>query len=92
MSSHPLTWLEVFTDTPLAGNGLAVVHGADGVPDATMQAFARETKLSETTFVQGAAEAGYRNRIWTVTDEVPFAGHPSPGTAVAVALERGTRT
>lgn len=91
MSTHPYTLLDVFTATPLAGNGLAVVHAADGLPDATMHAFARETKLSETTFVQTSAAPGadYRNRIWTITEEVPFAGHPSLGTAVAVALERG---
>lgn len=90
MSMHPYTLLDVFTDTPLEGNGLAVVHAADGVDDATMFAFAKETKLSETTFVQTATEAAdYRNRIWTITEEVPFAGHPSLGTAVAVALERG---
>jgi trans-2,3-dihydro-3-hydroxyanthranilate isomerase len=56
-----------------------------------MLAFARETKLMETTFVQSATEpsANYRNRIWTVAEELPFAGHPSLGTAVAVALQRG---
>jgi trans-2,3-dihydro-3-hydroxyanthranilate isomerase len=56
-----------------------------------MLAFARETRLSETTFVQSATEAGadYRNRIWTVSQELPFAGHPSLGTAVAVARARG---
>jgi trans-2,3-dihydro-3-hydroxyanthranilate isomerase len=56
-----------------------------------MLAFARETKLMETTFVQPADADGadYRNRIWTVAEEVPFAGHPSLGTAVAVALQRG---
>jgi trans-2,3-dihydro-3-hydroxyanthranilate isomerase len=56
-----------------------------------MLAFARETKLMETTFVQPATVPGadYRNRIWTISDELPFAGHPSLGTAVAVALERG---
>lgn len=63
------------------------MQGADGVDDATMGAFARETRLSETTFVQSATvdAADYRNRIWTVGGEVPFAGHPSLGTAVAVA-------
>src|SRR6185295_7883396 len=83
--------LDVFTDRPLAGNGLAVVHDAAGVSDDVMLAFARETKLMETTFVQPADAAGadYRNRIWTVAEEVPFAGHPSLGTAVAVALQRG---
>ena len=55
-----------------------------------MLAFARETRMSETTFVQspGQAEADYRNRIWMVRGEVPFAGHPSLGTAVAVAIAR----
>lgn len=91
MGAHPLTWLDVFTDTPLAGNALAVVHDADGLDDATMQAFARETRLSETTFVQvpQADAADYRNRIFTLAGELPFAGHPSLGTAVAVAAVRG---
>lgn len=67
------------------------MQDADGVDDATMGAFARETRLSETTFVQAATAGGadYRNRIWTVGGEVPFAGHPSLGTAVAVAHRRG---
>jgi trans-2,3-dihydro-3-hydroxyanthranilate isomerase len=69
---------------------VAVVHGADAVDDATMLAFARETRLSETTFVQTAdGSADYVNRIFTVVAELPFAGHPSLGTAVAVARERG---
>jgi len=70
-----------------------VVHDADGVDDATMHAFARETRLSETTFVQTATQDGadYRNRIWMTTRELPFAGHPSLGTAVAVARARGER-
>ena len=90
-SGLPLTWLDVFSATPLAGNPLAVVHDAGGLDDATMLAFARETGLSETTFVQPATEAGagYRMRIWTVNGELPFAGHPSLGTAVAVAAARG---
>jgi trans-2,3-dihydro-3-hydroxyanthranilate isomerase len=56
-----------------------------------MLAFARETRLSETTFVQSptAEGADYRNRIWMMRGELPFAGHPSTGTAVAVALARG---
>jgi trans-2,3-dihydro-3-hydroxyanthranilate isomerase len=81
----------VFTDVPLAGNQLAVVHDADGVDDDTMLAFARETKLAETTFVQTANVDGadYRNRIFCMAGEMPFAGHPSLGTAVAVARARG---
>lgn len=90
---RPYAVLDVFTDVPLAGNALAVVHDADGLDDETMLAFARETRLSETTFVQSATVAGadYRNRIFTVAGEVPFAGHPSLGTAVAVARARGER-
>jgi trans-2,3-dihydro-3-hydroxyanthranilate isomerase len=69
------------------------VHDADGVEEETMLRFARETRLSETTFVQSASVEGadYRNRIWTIGGEVPFAGHPSLGTAVAVARRRGER-
>jgi trans-2,3-dihydro-3-hydroxyanthranilate isomerase len=90
---HRLTWLDVFTSRPLAGNGLAVVHDADDVDDPAMLGFARETRLSETTFVQTPTEDGadYRNRIWMTTRELPFAGHPSLGTAVAVAIARGDR-
>ncbi len=88
---HPVIWLDVFTSTPLTGNQLAVVLDADDVTDATMLAFARETRYSETTFVQTATEPGadYRNRIWTMPGEIVFAGHPSLGTAVAVARARG---
>jgi trans-2,3-dihydro-3-hydroxyanthranilate isomerase len=91
--ARPLTWLDVFTATPMTGNGLAVVHDADDLDEATMLAFARETDLSETTFVQTATEAGadYRNRIFTPGGELDFAGHPSLGTAVAVARARGER-
>jgi trans-2,3-dihydro-3-hydroxyanthranilate isomerase len=91
---RPVTWLDVFTSVPLTGNQLAVVHDADGIDDETMLAFARETRLSETTFVQSATQAGadYRNRIFAAPHELPFAGHPSLGTAVAVARARGERT
>jgi trans-2,3-dihydro-3-hydroxyanthranilate isomerase len=89
-----LTWIDVFTRTPLTGNGLAVVHDADALDAAAMQRIARETNQSETTFVQAATRAGadYRNRIFTVAEELPFAGHPSLGTAVAVAHARGLST
>jgi trans-2,3-dihydro-3-hydroxyanthranilate isomerase len=88
---RPFFWLDVFTEQPLEGNGLAVVLEADSVSAETMLAFAREVGLSESTFVQTADQSGadYRNRIWTVSDEIPFAGHPSLGTAVAVAIDRG---
>ena len=89
--THPITWLDVFAERPLAGNGLAVVGDADDVSDETMLALARETRLSETTFVQSTETEGadYRNRIWDSHEELPFAGHPSLGTAVAVARWRG---
>src|SRR5438093_2823691 len=88
---YPYAVLDVFTDRPLQGNGLAVVQDADGLDDDAMQSFARETRLSETSFVQASERdrADYRNRIFTVRQEVPFAGHPSLGTAVAVARARG---
>jgi trans-2,3-dihydro-3-hydroxyanthranilate isomerase len=68
-----------------------VVHDADALDDATMLAFARETQLSETSFVQSPTAGGatYRNRIWTVGRELRLAGHPSLGAAVAEARVRG---
>jgi trans-2,3-dihydro-3-hydroxyanthranilate isomerase len=91
VGAHRLTWLDVFCDGPLRGNQLAVVHDADDLEEATMLAFARETKLSETTFVQAATREGadYRNRIFDPREELRFAGHPSLGTAVAVARATG---
>jgi trans-2,3-dihydro-3-hydroxyanthranilate isomerase len=81
------TLLDVFTSTRLSGNPLAVVHEADGVSDEVMHAFARETRLSETSYVQSPTIEGadYRNRIWMPAGEIPFAGHPSLGVAAALA-------
>jgi trans-2,3-dihydro-3-hydroxyanthranilate isomerase len=89
--SHRIAWLDVFAERPLAGNGLAVVDDADDVDEGRMLALAQEMGLSETTFVQSPDTEGadYRNRIWTPREELPFAGHPSLGTAVAVARWRG---
>ena len=83
--------LDVFTDTPHAGNPLAVVLDSDGLDTAAMQAIAREFNLSETVFVQPPAEAGHRAalRIFTPGRELPFAGHPTVGTAVLLALRDG---
>ena len=91
MAARRYTLVDVFTSTRLQGNPLAVVHDADGLPAAIMHAFARETRLSESSFVQTADDpaADYRNRIWMPTGEIPFAGHPSLGVAAAVARERG---
>lgn len=84
--------LDVFTNTPLLGNPLAVVHDADGLDDATMQACARWTNLSETTFLLTPTQAGadYRVRIFTPGGELPFAGHPTLGSCRAW-LEAGGR-
>lgn len=77
--------VDVFTDTPYLGNPVAVVLGAEGLSDEQMQLFARWTNLSETTFVlaprDGAAD--YWVRIFTPTNELPFAGHPTLGTCHA---------
>ena len=82
--------LDVFSRLPLLGNPLAVVIDGDGLDDATMQAFARWTNLSETTFLlpPTRADADYRVRIFTPRQELPFAGHPSVGSAYA-AIESG---
>jgi PhzF family phenazine biosynthesis protein len=79
------TQVDVFTDTPLRGNPLAVVHGADELNDAQMQQFARWTNLSETTFLLRPTlpEADYRVRIFTPGGELPFAGHPTLGSCHA---------
>ena len=78
---------DVFTDQMLAGNPLAVIFDGDGLDDETMQAVAREMNLSETVFVQAAVNPAYaaRLRIFTPARELPFAGHPTVGTAVALA-------
>jgi trans-2,3-dihydro-3-hydroxyanthranilate isomerase len=79
--------LDVFTRTPLTGNPLAIFTDARGLTDQQMQAFAREMNLSETTFIlprepQVEAQEGKRVRIFTVEEELPFAGHPTLGTAL----------
>ena len=82
--------LDVFTDRPLAGNPLAVVLDSEGLDAPRMQAIAREFNLSETTFVlePRASGADYRVRIFTPARELPFAGHPTIGSAVIIAVVR----
>jgi trans-2,3-dihydro-3-hydroxyanthranilate isomerase len=80
---------DVFTDRPLEGNQLAVFLDAGALSDAEMQALARETNLSETTFIcrrDAATESaqGIRVRIFTTQEELPFAGHPTLGTAATI--------
>ena len=77
--------VDVFAEEPFAGNPVAVVHGADGLTDEEMQLFAGWTNLSETTFLLPPTDdrADYRVRIFTPTRELPFAGHPTLGSAHA---------
>ena len=81
--------LDVFTEETLGGNPLAVVFDADDMTPEQMQKIAREFNLSETVFVMRAADMAHTAgvRIFTPTSEVPFAGHPTIGTAVALALQ-----
>jgi len=83
--------VDVFAETPFAGNQLAVVHGAGDLPDEALAALAREFNYSETTFPTVLGDGRYRNRIFTVGGELPFAGHPTLGTAW-VLRERGQLT
>lgn len=79
--------VDVFTDRPFAGNALCVVPDGTGLSDGQMQAIAREMNLSETTFVLPPTDpaATYWMRIFTPAKEIPFAGHPSVGTAHVMA-------
>jgi len=83
--------VDVFAERALEGNALAVFHDARGLSDEEMQALARETNLSETTFIfpQDAEieeREGVRVRIFTTQEELPFAGHPTLGTATWLYL------
>lgn len=83
--------VDVFTETALAGNGLAVVMNSAGLTTERMQAIAREFNLSETTFVERRPASveqaeGVRVRIFTTQEELPFAGHPTLGTASVLKL------
>jgi len=92
--TYEFVQVDVFTQTPLAGNPLAVFTDGHGLDDGEMQAIAREMNLSETTFVlprDPATEAreGTKVRIFTVAEELPFAGHPTLGTALHLYASRG---
>lgn len=89
MREYEYQLCDVFTSRPLEGNQLAVFLDAEGLTDAEMQAIARETNLSETTFicrrdVTTERERGVRVRIFTVAEELPFAGHPTLGTSATI--------
>jgi trans-2,3-dihydro-3-hydroxyanthranilate isomerase len=92
-----MTQWDVFSSTPLEGNSLAVFSDARGLTDPEMQALAKEMNLSETTFIfpRDAAterERGVRVRIFTVQEELPFAGHPTLGTAFALRAGSTNKT
>lgn len=86
MPTLPYVTIDVFTSNPLEGNQLAVFLNGDGLSTEQMQSLAKETNLSETTFImprsfEETKEKGHRVRIFTVHEELPFAGHPTLGTA-----------
>jgi trans-2,3-dihydro-3-hydroxyanthranilate isomerase len=86
MARHRYVVVDVFTDEPLQGNQLAVFTDAREIPESQLQRLARELNLSETTFVYPAEADGHvRVRIFTPAAEVPFAGHPTLGTAFVLA-------
>ena len=90
MPAYAFRLVNVFAPSALAGNALAVVEDARGLDDATMQALALQFNLSETTFVLPSLSATRRVRIFTPTFEMPFAGHPTLGTAHVVRELAGT--
>src|ERR1700756_916098 len=86
--------VDVFTSVPLEGNQLAVFADGSSLTDAEMQALAKEMNLSETTFIfprdsATERERGVRVRIFTVDEELPFAGHPTLGTAMVLRGNSG---
>jgi trans-2,3-dihydro-3-hydroxyanthranilate isomerase len=89
MNQLPFYIVDVFAEEKYAGNQLAVFRHARGLSDETMQSIARETNFSETTFILSDAErdGGYDVRIFTPSAEVPFAGHPTLGTAYVIRRE-----
>src|SRR5262245_4070174 len=88
MASLRFKQVDVFTAKPFLGNPVAVVIGAEELDTAAMQRIANWTNLSETTFLLASKKGDYRLRIFTPRHELPFAGHPTIGSAHA-ALESG---
>ncbi len=93
MRKFPFVTVDVFSSRALAGNPVAVFTDARGLSDAEMQAIALETRLSETTFIIPRDEAteradGIKVRIFTIAEELQFAGHPTLGTASVIANAR----
>jgi trans-2,3-dihydro-3-hydroxyanthranilate isomerase len=86
---HRIHTVDVFAESPLAGNQLAVVLGAEDIPGEAMQRIAKEMNIAETTFVLPPTDPANaaRIRIFTPASELPFAGHPTVGTAWVLATE-----
>src|SRR5688572_2154083 len=89
MTDYAFRIVNVFAETPLAGNPLCVFEDGRTLPDETMQALALQFNLSETTFILPSDDATAHVRIFTPTFEMPFAGHPTLGTAHVVRAIRG---
>lgn len=90
--TYPITIVDVFAESKLAGNQLAIVRNAADLTDDEMQAIALETNYSETTFVLAESDARATVRIFTPARELPFAGHPTVGTAWLLAEGKGKIT
>lgn len=92
VTSRRYSEVDVFSATAYRGNALAVVHDAEGLSTADMQQFANWTNLAETTFLLAPTDplAAYRVRIFTASEELPFAGHPTLGSARAWLESGGT--
>ena len=88
IKGRPFKQVDVFTDRPGYGNPVAVIMEAEGLSAEQMQRLARWTNLSETTFLSASDDSGYQLRIFTPAQELPFAGHPTIGSAHA-AIEAG---
>src|SRR3954469_10107140 len=94
--TYEFVQLDVFTQTPLSGNPLAIFPDAGELTDAEMQALAREMNLSETTFIfpraaTTEAREGKKGRMFTVEQELPLAGHPTLGTALYLYASESKR-
>lgn len=84
MPNYPFMQIDAFTDRPLGGNPCAIVFDSEAMPDATMQAVAKEMNLSETSFVWRMADGRFRARYFTPAEEIPLAGHPTIATVFSL--------
>jgi trans-2,3-dihydro-3-hydroxyanthranilate isomerase len=87
MRTYRIAYVDAFTREPLKGNPCAILPKASGLTDEEMQAIARETNLSETSFVFPSTQADFRVRYFTPREEIPFAGHPTIATTYLLAQE-----